>query len=93
MCVCVWSIVQQNINAKFKDDKYFVDEVKTLVKRKTTLGQPNLRNLIFRRQSKLQGRSTHITRYSSRTFNNDTYLYMNASQPDVLFEGVFDGLL
>jgi len=49
--MCVWSTVQQNINVEFKEDKYFVDEVETLIKRKTTPGQPNLRYPLFRRQS------------------------------------------
>jgi len=42
--------VQQNINAEFKE-KYFVDEVETLIKRKTTPRQPNPSNPLFRRQS------------------------------------------
>jgi hypothetical protein len=38
--VCVY--VQQNIlNTEFKEDKIFIDEVKTLWREKTTLGQPN----------------------------------------------------
>jgi hypothetical protein len=43
--------VKQNINAEFKEDKNFVDEVETIIKRKTTSGQPNPGNLLFRRQS------------------------------------------
>jgi hypothetical protein len=53
--------VQQNINAEFKEDKYFIDEVKTLIKRKTTLRKPNPGNPLFKRQSYLQGSSTHLT--------------------------------
>jgi hypothetical protein len=34
-----------------KKEKYFVDEVETLIKRKTTQGQPNPGNLLFRRQN------------------------------------------
>jgi hypothetical protein len=30
---------------------------------------------------------------SSHTFNSDTYLYVNVSQPGLLLEGVFNGLL
>jgi hypothetical protein len=30
---------------------------------------------------------------STHTFNSDTYLYVNISQPDPLPEGVFNGLL
>jgi hypothetical protein len=39
------------LNAEFKRDKYFVDEVETLIKRKITQEQPNLGNSLFRRQS------------------------------------------
>jgi hypothetical protein len=37
------------LNAKFKRDKYFVDEVETLIKRKTTLGQPNPRKFTIQK--------------------------------------------
>jgi len=43
--------VKQNITAEFKEDKYFVDKVKTFIKRKITPGQPNPRNQLFRRQN------------------------------------------
>jgi hypothetical protein len=44
--------VQQNIlNAENKKDKIFVDESGNSMKRKTTLGQPNLGYPLFRRQS------------------------------------------
>jgi hypothetical protein len=49
--VSVWSTVQQNINAKFKEDKYFIDGVKTLIKKKNTPGQPNSGNPLFRKHS------------------------------------------
>jgi hypothetical protein len=39
------------VNTKSKRDKYFVDEVKTLIKRKTTPEQSNPRNSLFKRQS------------------------------------------
>jgi len=31
--------------------------------------------------------------YSRHNFNSDTYLYVNASQPSLLPEGVFNGFL
>jgi hypothetical protein len=43
--------VQQNFNVEFIEYKYFVDEVETLIKRKTTHWQPNPGNPLFRRQS------------------------------------------
>jgi hypothetical protein len=36
MCVCVINRATKYLNAKFKRDKYFVNEVETLIKRKTT---------------------------------------------------------
>jgi hypothetical protein len=40
VCVCD-QLCNKILNAEFKRDKYFVDEVETLIKRKTTSGQPN----------------------------------------------------
>jgi hypothetical protein len=39
------------LNAEFKRDKYFVDELETLIKKKTTLRQPNPGIPVFRRKS------------------------------------------
>jgi hypothetical protein len=39
------------LNAEFKRDKYVVDEVETLTKRKAIMGQSNPGNPLFRRQS------------------------------------------
>jgi len=39
------------LNGEFKRDKYFVDEVKNIINIKTTLGQPNPGNSLFKRQS------------------------------------------
>jgi len=36
--VCVINCATKYLNAEFKRDKYFVDEMKTLIKRKTTPG-------------------------------------------------------
>jgi hypothetical protein len=49
--MCVINCAAKYLTAEFKRDKYFVDEVKTLNKRKTTPGQPNRRNPQSRRQS------------------------------------------
>jgi hypothetical protein len=39
VCVCVCDqLCNKILNAEFKRGKYFVDEVKTLIKRKSTLG-------------------------------------------------------
>jgi hypothetical protein len=39
------------LNAEFKGDKYFVDEVETQLRQKTTPGQPNPGYPLFIRQS------------------------------------------
>jgi hypothetical protein len=48
---CLINCATKYLNAELKRDKYFVDEVETLIKRKTTTGQPNSKNPQFRRQS------------------------------------------
>jgi hypothetical protein len=48
VCDQLWNKI---LNAEFNRDKYFVDEVETIIKIKTTLGQPNPGNPLFRRQS------------------------------------------
>jgi hypothetical protein len=57
--VCEWSIVQQNINAGFKEDNYFVDEVETLIKEKNYSRAANLRKSTNKRKSYLQSSHTH----------------------------------
>jgi hypothetical protein len=39
------------LNAKFQKEKYFVNEIETLIKRKTIMWQPNPENPLFRRQN------------------------------------------
>jgi hypothetical protein len=39
------------LNAEFKGDKYFVDEIGNSIKRKTTSRQPNPGYPLFRKQS------------------------------------------
>jgi hypothetical protein len=38
VCVCVINCATKYLNEKFKRNKYFVDKVETLIKRKTTPG-------------------------------------------------------
>jgi hypothetical protein len=49
--VCMINCATKYLNMEFKRDKYFVDEVKTLNKRKITSGQPNPENSLFIKQS------------------------------------------
>jgi hypothetical protein len=89
VCVCV----QQNIlNAKYKEDKIFVTKWK-LCEKKNHFGATNQRNSTIQKQSSLQDIRTHIPLCSSRTFNSDMKPIVNASQPNLLLEGVFDGFL
>jgi hypothetical protein len=52
-----------------------------------------LRNFTIQRQSKLQSSRTHKTHCSSHTFNYNTKPIVNASQPSLILEGVFDGFI
>jgi hypothetical protein len=89
VCVCV----QQNIlNAKFKEDKIFVDEVK-ICEEKNYYGAAKPKESTIQRQSKLQSTRTHKTHCSSHTFNYNMKPIVNASQPSLLLEGVFDRFL
>jgi len=62
------------LNAEFKEDKYFVDEVETQL-----------------REKPLRGSQTQDIRYSEdkARYKPNT----NASQPGLLPEGVFNGIL
>jgi hypothetical protein len=51
------------------------------------------RKSTIQRQSKLQSTRTHKTYCSSHTFNYNTKPIMNASQPSLLLEEVFDRIL
>jgi hypothetical protein len=87
VCVCV----QQNIlNADFKEDKIFVDEVETLWREKPLRGSQT-EELHYPKTKQVQRTRTHKTHCSSHTFNYNTKPIVNASQPSLLLEGVFDG--
>jgi hypothetical protein len=47
----------------------------------------------IQRQGKLQNTRTHKTYYSSHIFNYNTKSIVNVSQPSLLLEGVFDGII
>jgi hypothetical protein len=70
------------LNAEFQRDKYFVDEVETPIKKKTTPGHQTQEII---QKTKLVTKHLYSdTLCSSHTFNSDTYLYVNASQPGFL---------
>jgi hypothetical protein len=89
VCGCV----QQNIlNAKFKDDKIFVDEVETLW-RENPLRGSQTQEIHYPKTKQVTSTRTHKTHCSSHTFNYNTKPIVIASQPSLLLEGVFDGIL
>jgi hypothetical protein len=47
----------------------------------------------IQRQGKLQNTRTHKTYCSSHIFNYNTKSIVNVSQPSLLLEGVFDGII
>jgi hypothetical protein len=49
-----------------------------------------LRKFFIQRQSKLQSTRTHKTYCSNHTFNYNTKPIVNASQPSLLLEGLFN---
>jgi hypothetical protein len=51
------------------------------------------RKFIIQRQSKLQSTRTHKNYCSSHTFNYNTKPIVNASQPSLILEWVFDEFL
>jgi hypothetical protein len=64
-----------------------------LCEQKTHSGAAKPRNSTIQKQSRLQRTRTHKTYCSSHTFNYNTKPIMNASQPNLLLERVFDGFL
>jgi hypothetical protein len=51
------------------------------------------RKSTIQKQSKLQSTRIHKTHCSSHTFNYNTKPIVNAYQPSLLLEGVFDGII
>jgi len=64
-----------------------------LCEEKNHSGEAKPRNSTIQKQSKLQSTCTHKTHYNSHTFNYNTKLIVNASQPSLVLEGVLDGFL
>jgi hypothetical protein len=56
-------------------------------------GAAKPRNFIIQKQSKLQSTRTRKIYCSSHIFNYNMKSIVNASQPSLLLEGVFDGFL
>jgi hypothetical protein len=80
------------LNADFKGDKYFVDEVETQLREK--LLRDSQTQDIHYSENKASNKAVTLTYpwCSDRTLHSNTYLYVNASQPGLLPEGVFNGI-
>jgi len=61
-----------------------------LYEEKNHSGATKPKKFNIQRQSKLQSIRTHKTYCCSHTFNYNTKPIMNANQPSLLLEGVFD---
>jgi hypothetical protein len=61
-----------------------------LCEEKNHSGAAKPKNTTIQKQRKLQSTCTHNTHCSSHTFNYNTKPIVNASQPSLLLEGVFD---
>jgi len=74
---------------KIKETRYLLTKWK-LCEEKDYSEEAKPRKFTIQRQSKLQSTCIHKTYCSSHTFNYNTKLIVNASQPSLLLEGVFD---
>jgi hypothetical protein len=72
-----------------KETRYLLTKWK-LSEEKNHFGAAKPRNSTIQKQSKLQSTCTHKTYCRSHTFNYNTKPIVNASQPSLLLEGVFD---
>jgi hypothetical protein len=75
-----------------KNTRYLLTKWK-LCEEKNHSGAAKPRNFTIQKQSKLQSAHIHKTHYNSYTFNYNTKPIVNASQPSLLLEWVFDGFL
>jgi hypothetical protein len=64
-----------------------------LCEKKNHSGAANPRKSTIQRQNKLQSTRTHKTYCSSHTFNYNKKPIVNALQPSLILEKVFDGIL
>jgi hypothetical protein len=77
---------------KIKETRYLLTKWK-LCEKKNHSGAVKPRKSTIQRQSKLQSTCDYKTYCSSHTFNYNTKLIVNASQPILLLEGFFDGII
>jgi hypothetical protein len=89
MCLCATKYLNMRNSKK---TRYLLTKWK-LCKGKNHPGAAKHKKSTIQRQSKLQSTRTHKTHCNSNTFNYNTKPIVNASQPSILLEGVFDGIL
>jgi hypothetical protein len=85
----VCSCATKYLKCEKKKTRYLLTKWK-LYEEKNYSGAAKPRNSTIQRQSKLQSTHTHKTYCSSHTFNYNTKPIVNAFQPSLLLEGVFD---
>jgi hypothetical protein len=76
----------------YKKTKYLLTKMK-LCEEKNHSGAAKFKNSTIQKQSNLQSTRTHKTYCSSHTFNYNTKPIVNASEPSLLLEGVFNGFI
>jgi hypothetical protein len=89
VCLCATKYLKCE---KIKETRYFLTNWK-LHKEKNHSGVAKPKKSTIQIQIKLQSTHTHKTHCSSHTFNYNTKPIVNASQPSLLLEGVFDGII
>lgn len=85
--------ITKYLNAKFKEDRYFVNEVKTQLREKPLQGSQT--QDFHYSEDKTSNKALTLTcpLCSGHYVHSDVYLYTNASQPGLLLKGVFNGIL
>jgi hypothetical protein len=91
--VCVINCVTKYLNVEFKEDRYFINEVETQLREKL-LRDSQTQDFHYLKD-KTSNKALALTYLisSGHTMLSDMYLYTNASQPGLLPEWVFNGIL
>jgi hypothetical protein len=91
--VCVINCVTKYLNAKFKEDIYFVKEVETQLREKPLQGSQTLDFHYSKDKTSNKALALTYPLCNGHIVHSDVYLYTNASQPGLLPEWVFKGIL
>lgn len=91
--VCAINCVTKYLNVKFTEGIYFVNEVKTQLGEKPLQGNQT-KDFHYSENNTSNNALAHTYLLcSGHTVHSDVYLYTNGSQPSLLPEGVFNGIL